>query len=88
MPWRTHAGCSSRYWVRCCAASVLAMAIAADAAHHDSVGNVVHDAWRRQTGRILAQREHEADRDGWLARWLGGWPGEWGVRSQWPRLRR
>ena len=52
------------------AASVLAMAIAADSAHHDRVGNAVHDAWRRQTGRLLAQCEHEADRDGWLARWL------------------
>lgn len=52
------------------AASVLAMAVAADAAHHDRVGNVVHDAWRRQTGRVLTQCGHEPDRDGWLARWL------------------
>ena len=52
------------------ATSVLAMAIAADAAHHDRVGNAVHDTWRCQTGRILAPCRHEPDRDGWLARWL------------------
>ncbi len=52
------------------ATSVLAMAIAADSAHHDRVGDAVHDSWRRQTGRIFAQCEHEPDRDGWLARWL------------------
>lgn len=52
------------------ATSVLAMAIAADAAHHDRVGNAVHDTWRCQTGRILASCRHEPDRDGWLARWL------------------
>ena len=52
------------------ASSVVAMAIVADAAHHDRVGDAVHDSWRRQTGRIVAQCDHEPDRDGWLARWL------------------
>ena len=52
------------------ATSVLAMAIAADAARHDRVGDAVHDVWRRQTGRISAPCTHEPDRDGWLARWL------------------
>lgn len=52
------------------ATSVLAMAIAADAAHHDRVGNAVHDTWRRQTGRISAPCRHGPDRDGWLERWL------------------
>ena len=52
------------------ATSVLAMAIAADAAHHDRVGDALHDSWRRQTGRISARCQHEPDRDGWLARWL------------------
>jgi hypothetical protein len=46
------------------------MAIVADAAHHDRVGDAVHDSWRRQTGRISAQCDHEPDRDGWLGRWL------------------
>ena len=52
------------------ATSVLGMAIAADAAHHDRVGDAMHDSWRRQTDRISAQCDHEPDRDGWLARWL------------------
>lgn len=51
-------------------AEVLAMAIAADTAHHDRVGNVIHESWRSQTERIAAQNSHEPSRDGWLARWL------------------
>lgn len=51
-------------------AEVLAMAITADTAHHDRVGNVIHESWRRQTERIAAQTSHEPSRDGWLGRWL------------------
>ena len=51
-------------------AEVLAMAIASDTAHHDRVGNVIHESWRRQTERIAARSSHEPSRDGWLARWL------------------
>ena len=50
--------------------AVLSMAIVADTAHHDRVGDAVHDSWRRQTGRIGAQCAHEPDRDGWMQRWL------------------
>ena len=46
--------------------AVLSMAIVADTAHHDRVGDAVHDSWRRQTGRIGAQCAHEPDRDGWM----------------------
>lgn len=49
---------------------VVAMAVAADTAHHDRVGNVIHESWRRQTDRLAAQSAHEPGRDGWLARWL------------------
>ncbi len=49
---------------------VVAMAVAADTAHHDRVGNVIHDSWRRQVDRIVAPCGHEPGRDGWLARWL------------------
>jgi hypothetical protein len=51
-------------------AHVLAMAITADTAHHDRVGDVIHESWRRQTERIAAQSSHQPGRDGWLARWL------------------
>jgi hypothetical protein len=52
------------------AASVVAMAIVADAAHHDRMGDAVHDSWRRQTDRVAAQCDHQPERDGWVARWL------------------
>jgi hypothetical protein len=49
---------------------LVAMAIAADTAHHDRVGNVIHESWRRQADRIAATCAHEPVRDGWLTRWL------------------
>ena len=52
------------------ASAVVAMAIADDAAHHDRVGYALHDAWRRQADRILAEGLHEPGLEGWIARWL------------------
>jgi hypothetical protein len=51
------------------ATSVVMMAIVADAAHHERVGNVVHESWRRQTDRMLVRCDHGPGRDRWLARW-------------------
>ena len=49
---------------------LLATAIAADAAHHDRVGNDVHASWRCQTDRVVALAAHDPARNGWIARWL------------------
>ena len=49
---------------------LLTTAIAADAAHHDRVGNDVHVSWRRQTDRVVALAAHDPAHDGWVARWL------------------
>jgi hypothetical protein len=51
------------------AASVVMMAIVADAVHRDRVGDAVHESWRRQTDRLLVQCDHGPGRDGWLERW-------------------
>jgi hypothetical protein len=49
---------------------LLTSAIAADAAHHDRVGNEVHASWRCQTDRIVARAAYDPAHDGWVARWL------------------